>query len=224
LQYFGEEAEATCGNCDTCMAPPELWDATVDAQKILSTIYRTNQTFGAGHIIEVLRGSKNSKIINKNHHLLSVYGIGKDRPKEHWNTILRQLLNLNYLMIKNWEYKSLGLTSKSQEILTGAIKLNLRKQEFAFEKITKVKKEKKLTRTNDAIHEKQDLLNSLKELRNKMAKQKNIPSYIIFNDKSLHDMCALMPRNNSEFLLVHGVGQSKLENYGKNFLEVLKQY
>ena len=222
LQYFGEESGVTCANCDTCIVPPLLWDATVDAQKILSTIFRTNQTFGAGHIIEVLRGSKNSKVTDRNHHSLSVYGIGKDKPKEHWNSILRQLLNLNYISIKNWEYRSLGLTSKSEEILKGVIKLNLRKQEFSIGK--EAKKEKKSLKTSESVHGKNDLFESLKELRNKIAKEKRIPSYIVFNDKSLHDMCSIMPRNDSEFLLVYGVGQSKLENYGKAFLEVVKQY
>jgi ATP-dependent DNA helicase RecQ len=222
LSYFGEESNGQCGNCDTCMVPPQLWDATVDAQKILSTIFRTNQTFGAGHIIEVLRGSKNAKVTDRNHHVLSVYGIGANQPKEHWNSILRQLLNLNYIMIKNWEYRSLGLTSKSQEILSGAIKLELRKQKFAIGK--EDKKEKKASKTTDNVHGRNDLFDSLKDLRNKIAKEKGMPSYIVFNDKSLHDMCSIMPRNDSEFLLVYGVGQSKLENYGKAFLEVVRQY
>jgi ATP-dependent DNA helicase RecQ len=223
LQYFGEVLNDSCGNCDTCILPPLLWDATIDAQKMLSTIFRTNQTFGAGHIIEVLRGSKNAKVTDRNHHQLSVYGIGADQPKEHWNSLLRQLLNLNYISIKNWEYRSLGLTSKSQEILTGGIKLNLRKQVFTAGKEV-VKKEKKAMKSAEAAHGRSDLFDSLKELRNQIAKEKSIPSYIVFNDKSLHDMCTLMPRNDSEFLLVYGVGQSKLENYGKAFLKVVSQY
>ena len=190
--------------------------------KILSTIFRTNQIFGAGYIIEVLRGSKNIKILERNHHSLSVFGIGKDKPKEHWNSILRQLLNLNYILIKNWEYRSLGLTSKSQEILVGGIRLNLRKQEFSI--VKESKKAKKPLKTLESNHGKNNLFDSLKELRNKIAKEKRIPSYIVFNDKSLHDMCSIMPRNDSEFLLVYGVGQSKLENYGKAFLEVVNQY
>ena len=221
LQYFGEQGLDYCGQCDTCLTPPLLWDATVDAQKILSTIFRTQQTFGAGHIIEVLRGSKNSKVVDRNHHLLSVYGIGAKETKEHWNSILRQLLNLNYIAIKNWEYRSLGLTSKSQEILTGGKKLELRKQVVNLEKI---KKDKKVAKGIEGSHGRTDLFSSLKELRNKIAKEKNIPSYIVFNDKTLHDMCAIMPRNNSEFLLVYGVGQSKLENYGKEFLEIVKEF
>ena len=222
LQYFGEELEEGCGNCDTCILPPTLWDATIDAQKMLSTIFRTNQTFGAGHIIEVLRGSKNAKVTERQHHKLSVYGIGSDQPKEHWNSLLRQLLNLNYIAIKNWEYRSLGLTQKSQEILTGEKKLKLRKQIFTASK--EVKKVKKISKANEAAHGRNDLFEALKDLRNKIAKEKGIPSYIVFNDKSLHDMCALLPRNNSEFLLVYGVGQSKLENYGKEFLDILKRY
>jgi ATP-dependent DNA helicase RecQ len=222
LQYFGEELEEGCGNCDTCILPPTLWDATIDAQKMLSTIFRTNQTFGAGHIIEVLRGSKNAKVTERQHHKLSVYGIGSDQPKEHWNSLLRQLLNLNYIAIKNWEYRSLGLTQKSQEILTGEKKLKLRKQIFTASK--EVKKVKKISKANEAAHGRNDLFEALKDLRNKIAKEKGIPSYIVFNDKSLHDMCTLLPRNNSEFLLVYGVGQSKLENYGKEFLDILKRY
>lgn len=218
LAYFGEEANA-CTNCDTCISPPELWNATVDAQKILSTIFRTHQSYGAGHIIEVLRGSKNAKVIEKSHDQLSVYGIGKDQPKEHWNSILRQLLNLNYIAIKNWEYRSLCLTNKSDQILTGKIVLQLRKQTIKADA-----KSAKKSKVSDALHGKNDLFSSLKDLRNKIAKEKNIPSYIVFNDKSLNDMCTLMPRNNSEFLLVYGVGQSKLENYGADFLKIINHF
>jgi ATP-dependent DNA helicase RecQ len=219
LQYFGEVGKETCDYCDSCLEPPVLWNATIDAQKIMSTIYRTQQTYGAGHIIDVIRGSKSSKIADKRHDELSVFGIGKDQPKEHWNTILRQLLNLNYLAIKSWEYRSLCLTSKSLEILTGGKSLQLRKQEFHLSK-----KEKKVNKSKEVQHERDDLFGALKNLRNKIAKEKSLPSYIVFNDKSLHDMCNLMPRTEEEFLLVHGVGQSKLENYGEQFMKVIKQH
>ncbi|MFZ4714780.1 MAG: DNA helicase RecQ [Bacteriovoracaceae bacterium] len=220
LSYFGQKQIASqCNYCDCCLEPPVLWDATIDAQKILSTIYRTGQSFGAGHIIDVIRGSKNAKISERNHDTLSVYGIGKDKPKEHWNSVLRQLLNLNYITIKNWEYRSLGLTAKTMEILTGGQKLNLRKQELIIGK-----KEKSKTRGPETAHGRNDLFSHLKDLRNSLAKEKGLPSYIVFNDKSLHDMCALLPQTPDDFLMVHGVGQSKLENYGALFLKAIKKH
>lgn len=227
LRYFGEMGSETCGYCDSCIEPPTLFDATIDAQKILSTIYRTNQSFGAGHIIDVIRGSKNTKIAERKHNELSVYGIGKDLPKEHWNSILRQLLNLNYIQIKNWEYRSLALTSKAQQILTGAIKLELRKQDESVARTktsAKTDKRRDSSKASSAAHGQNDLFEALKDLRNRLAKEKNIPSYIVFNDKSLHDMCALRPRNPSEFLMVHGVGQNKLENYGSIFIETINKF
>ena len=227
LRYFGETGAETCAYCDSCIEPPTLWDATVDAQKILSTIYRTNQSFGAGHIIDVIRGSKNAKITDRRHDTLSVYGIGKDQPKDHWNSVLRQLLNLNYITIKNWEYRSLALTNKSQEILSGTIRLQLRKQdESVASKKTAAKSDKKRisAKSSGADHGQDALFDALKELRNRLAKEKNLPSYIVFNDKSLHDMCAIRPRNASEFLLVHGVGQNKLDNYGSVFIDTINKY
>ena len=223
LQYFGENGNQSCSYCDTCLNPPMLMDATVDAQKIMSTIYRTQQTYGAGHIIDVIRGSKSTKIADKKHHELSVFGVGKDKPKEYWNTLLRQLLNLNYVAIKSWEYRSLCLTNESLKILTGGEKLHLRKQEFSLTKKTK-STQKNVSSSRGIAHENHELFDALKNLRNSLAKEKNLPSYIIFNDKSLHDMCTLMPRNESEFLLVHGVGQNKLENYGSVFLNVIQKY
>lgn len=221
LGYFGQKSSGGCGNCDTCMEPPVLWDATVDAQKMMSTIYRTQQIYGAGHVIDVIRGSKSTKIVERNHDTLSVFGIGKEKPKDHWNSVLRQLLNLNFIYIKNWEYRSLGLNQKSLEILTGGAKLQLRKQEFT---VASKKGKKESSKNKDSQHGKDELFDSLKRLRNKLAKEKHLPSYIVFNDKSLHDMCSLLPRNDEEFLMVHGVGQNKLENYGEVFLELINDF
>ncbi len=220
LQYFGEKSKESCGYCDTCISPPVLWDATVDAQKIMSAIYRTKQLYGAGHVIDVLRGSKSAKVLERKHDELSVFGIGKDQPKEHWNTILRQLMNMNFVSIKDWEYRSICLNQKSLEILTGGKKLQLRKQEITFSK----KDKKEVSKTRDASHGRHDLFSVLKDLRNRLAKEKNLPSYIVFNDKSLHDMCNLLPRNEDEFLMVHGVGQSKLESYGDMFLKTINEH
>ncbi len=216
LNYFGEDGDDYCGKCDVCENPPQMIDATVDAQKVLSTIFRTNQAYGAGHIIEVLRGSKSTKITERNHHLLSVYGIGKDKPKEHWSSLLRQLLNLNYIAVKNWEYRSLALAPRAQEILSGGKKLEIRYQDISAKKFKKEKRAPVET-TNTS------LLDVLKDLRSRIASEKNIPAYMVFSDRTLQDMCTLLPRDPSEFLLVHGVGQNKLENYGSLFISAIRE-
>lgn len=220
LAYFGETGKENCNYCDTCLSPPVVWDATVDAQKIMSAIYRTEQIYGAGHVIDVIRGSKSAKVLERKHDELSVFGIGKDRPKEHWDIILRQLMNLNFVTIRDWEYRSLCLNKKSLEILKGGQKLELRKQKMVIKNSDK----KETSRTREVKHNHHDLFSALRDLRNNLAKEKKLPSYIIFNDKSLHDMCRLLPRNGDEFLMVHGVGQNKLEYYGDLFLKVIQEF
>jgi ATP-dependent DNA helicase RecQ len=230
LNYFGQQGAEKCDYCDCCIDPPVMWDATVDAQKLLSTIYRTQQIFGAGHIIDVIRGSESAKVTDRRHDKLSVYGIGKDKSKEHWNSVLRQLLNLNYVSVKNWEYKSLGLTDKCQEIFSGARKLQLRKQEAVL--VTKRSKKsaagKPVAKTGakapDFSHGRDDLFAALRTLRSKLAKENSVPPYVVFSDRSLNEMCTLMPRDSSEFLMVNGVGQSKLEKYGDVFLSVIRDF
>lgn len=221
LQYFGESGKATCTYCDTCISPPVVWDATIDAQKIMSAIYRTKQIYGAGHVIDVIRGSKSAKVLERKHDELSVFGIGKDKPKEHWDIILRQLMNLNYVSIKDWEYRGLCLNQKSLSILTGGQKLELRTQKLVLSKSDKKGSSKS---AGDARHDRHELFDALRDLRNNLAREKKLPSYIVFNDKSLHDMCNLLPRNEEEFLMVHGVGQSKLDSYGEAFLRVINQH
>jgi ATP-dependent DNA helicase RecQ len=218
LQYFGEKGGEFCGNCDICLSPPVLMDATVDAQKLLSTIYRTNQIYGAGYIIDVLRGSQNAKVLERNHDKLSVYGLGKDLPAEYWNTILRQLLNLNYIQVKSWEYKSLGLTNDARKILVEGEKFFLKKQDYSSSK-----KDKKKTSIAVEATDK-ELFEALKKLRKEIAQEKNVPPYVIFSDKTLNDMCHLLPRTESEFLLVYGVGQNKLDQYGPAFLELINSH
>ena len=115
-----------CQNCDGCLEPGEVYDGMIDAQKVLSVIYKTGQVFGAGHIVDVLRKSKNAKITERGHDKLSVYGIGSEKSKNHWNVVLRGLLNLKYVAIKNWEYRSLCLTPKSGELLKGEVPFMMR--------------------------------------------------------------------------------------------------
>jgi len=219
LSYFGQDSGSHCENCDTCMVPVITWDATQDAQKLLSTIYKTSQIYGANHLIDILRGSKNSKVMEKNHHLLSVYGIGKDKSKNHWNLIIRQLLNKNYLAITNWEYRSFGLTAKSREILAGSIQLNLRKQAELKEPANKFKSSSKALSTS-----RPELFEQLRALRRQLADKQQVPPFVIFNDKSLQEMCLFMPQNKDQFLMINGVGNSKLEKYGELFMREIQMH
>ncbi len=218
LDYFGEESSSKCDYCDTCLDPPILWDATKDAQMILSTIFRTQQTYGSAYVIDVLRGSKSARITEKNHDQLSVYGIGKEKPKEHWDGVLRQLLNANYVAIKSWEYRNLCLTPKAGEILRGETVLRLRKQEFGASK----KRRKEFSGGESLALA--PLFSALKDLRTRIARDRGVPPYVVFSDKSLLSMCELVPTSASEFLDVHGVGQSKLETYGEQFLQTIRTH
>jgi ATP-dependent DNA helicase RecQ len=220
LEYFGETRPDYCGNCDTCIAPPVLWDATIESQKIMSVIYRTGQSYGAGHLIDVIMGKTTTKVATRGHDVLSVFGIGKDQSKEYWNVLLRQLLNLNYLCIRSWEYRSLALTQKSLQILREGKKLSLRKQEAS---ITKTKKVKKGKKSHEEKNEQADtdLYQALRSLRIKLAREARLPPYMIFSDRSLQDMCRLLPKTPEDFLEVHGVGQSKLDKFGPAFLEAI---
>jgi ATP-dependent DNA helicase RecQ len=221
LGYFGEKSEDHCGKCDACLEPAELWDATIDAQKTLSAIYRTGQTFGAGYIIDVLRGSKNAKVLERGHDKLSCYGIGKDKSKNHWNVVIRQLLNLKYIQIKNWEYRNLGLTELAGSLLKKEETFMMRVQKETKASETSYKKKK--SSASVGTHGRDDLFEELRLIRKELASENNVPPYMIFGDKSLHDMCQLLPRNKNEFLMVNGVGKSKCEKYSDVFIkEIVK--
>ncbi len=219
LSYFGEELKRPCGNCDSCLEPVESFDALIEAQKLLSTIYRTGELYGAGYLIDVLRGSENAKVLERGHDKLSCYSVGKDKTKSFWDTLLRQLLSTGYIRIKNWEYRSIGLTQKSGKLLKGEESFKMR-----------VHSEKPLARTKKSaeevsqIHGRLELFEALRNIRSEIAKESNIPPYVVFNDKSLHDMCLLMPRNQDEFMMVNGVGSSKCEKYSDIFLGEISRF
>lgn len=220
LGYFGEESSSECGNCDACLEPADTYDATVDAQKVLSVIYKTGQVFGSGHIIDVLRESKNAKVTERRHDKLSVYGIGKERTKKHWNGVVRQLLNQKYIFIKNWDYRSLALSPTAGPLLKGEVNFEIRKvdesKNFGVSKRT--------TAEISDSHGRLELFEQLRIVRRDLALENNVPPYVIFGDKSLHDMCQLLPRSADEFLLVNGVGSSKCEKYGPVFLQTISQH
>ncbi len=219
LRYFGKDLSEACQNCDTCLNPPDMWDATLYARQLISTILRTEEKFGAAYIIDVIRGSKNQKVLNWKHDKLSVYGIGREMPKDTWNSIIRQLLNQGYLTIRNYEYRSLGVTEKSRPLLKGEVELFLRKQihkRGKFKDPASAKKSKSIEHLDEL---QTSLFNKLKTLRTRLSSENKVPPYVIFADKSLSDMCQLMPRNKEDMLMVHGVGEKKFDKYGSMFME-----
>ncbi len=218
LRYFGEQRDEACGNCDVCLNPPKTWDATEDAQKLLSNIYRTGQRFGSGHVIDVLRGKETAKVNQFGHQALSTYGIGKERSDKQWRSIIRQLLVQNYLLVNDEMYGAIQLTEKAREILKGQTKIFLR-EELAAEKTVRARR-----RPAEVSEADQDLWEALKAKRKELADALGVPPYHIFHDATLMEIMQSMPSNEADLLSVSGVGAVKLEKFGEDFLAVIDEF
>lgn len=222
LEYFNEEyCESNCQNCDNCLNPPVTYDATIDAQKVLSCIYRLENEgfgFGAGHIIEILQGKESEKVLKFNHNKLSTFAIGKDTDIHQWQSIIRQLVILGYIKV-DIQYMTLGLTIEAAKVLRGQVQVWLRKN-ILMPKIKKAKETIKEHSLNEADNE---LFQKLKILRLEFAKAENMPPYIIFHDKTLLEMAFKKPVSLEEMSEISGVGERKLEKYGEAFLKILNE-
>ena len=219
LAYFGERLEQNCGNCDICLDPPQQYDATKDAQKALSCIYRTGQRFGMGHIIDVLRGSSKERVTSLRHDQLSTYGIGADKSQEAWGFLLRQLIHLGYVRQDIANYSILALHESSRPVLKGEMTLMLPKPRIK----SRPEKMKRQTKRELSGYD-QELFAVLRSLRKQLADKQGVPPYVVFGDASLAEMAAMQPRDNHTFLSVNGVGERKLERYGKAFLDAITVY
>ena len=217
LAYFGDALEQDCGNCDVCLSPPEVFDGTEVAQKILSTVYRTGQRFGAVHVIDVLMGKETDKIRQHGHESLSVYGIGAELQQQQWRSILRQLVVLGLLTVDTAGYGALKLSDESRPLLRGEVELPLRRDLLVSRKPAKARKKTTAVAAKD-----NDLWEALRDCRRRLADENNVPPYVIFHDAALLEMAASKPQNESDFLAVSGVGQAKLKRYGSDFMEVVR--
>jgi len=218
LGYFGEHLEQDCGNCDVCQNPPERFDATEDARKALSCVYRVGQRFGVKHVVDVLRGADTDRIRNLNHDRLSTYGIGADRSDAEWTSITRQLIHRGLLVQDIANYSVLKLTDQARPLLRGEASLELAKPRI------RVKALKKTPRSAVSLDENDlPLFNRLRDLRKEIATQQGVPPYVIFGDVSLVEMSQQRPRNERELLEITGVGQVKLERHGATFLEAIAE-
>ena len=216
LAYFGDDLEDDCGNCDVCLHPPDVFDGTEAAQKILSTVYRTGQRFGAVHVIDVLMGKDTQKIQEHEHHNLSVYGIGAELDQKQWRSILRQLVVVGLLTIDSAGYGALQLSASSRPLLRGEVSLPLRR-----DLLTKTKERTVKRKGAEIAAEDQELFDALRDCRKRLADEHDVPPYVIFHDATLQQMAADKPRTDSGLIAISGVGQTKLERYGAAFLSVI---
>lgn len=217
LNYFDEELNEPCGNCDNCINPPETFDASEIVQKALSTIYRTEQFYGANHLIQVLLGKENAKIKLKKHNELSVFGIGKEITEDEWKTVFRQLTVLGHINIEP-KYGALKLSNKCRGILKGQEKIFLGKNLLNKKKTKKQKNTSSLTKKDDI-----ELFEKLKKIRMALSKKLKVPPFVVFNDATLQDMILIKPEKINDMLMVTGVGQAKFEKFGEIFFKALKE-
>lgn len=224
LRYFGENLEQPCGNCDNCLMPPETWDATEAVRKALSCVYRTGQRFGAAHVIDVLRGADNEKVRQFSHDSLSTYGIGKDLSQDAWRSVIRQLLVLGFLDIDHQGYGSLLLSEKCRPVLKGEQTIRLNKEIQVKSGGASKSTSKNRKPRFDLNEEDQALWNALRALRKRLADDANVPPYVVFSDATLQEMALRRPMDDGDFISINGVGEKKLERYGRDFLDVICEY
>ena len=220
LEYFGEHYPLeNCCSCDICLGTREVVDCTRDAQMLLSAIVRTEERFGAMHIVDIVLGSNNQKIRDFGHDRLKTYGVGKARNKQYWRQLVDELLAQKVIEKSEGLYPTLFLLPKAVQILKNDEKI-------AMVRVVDKKKEKELYGTLDAQGSNfdQELFELLRILRKQIALEQGIPPYVVFSDRSLHDMASIFPRNDESLLTVSGVGEVKLERYGRQFLRLIDRY
>ena len=221
LNYFDEDsANDKCKNCSNCIDSSEMVDITLEAQKILSCIYRVNQRYGANMVIQVLRGSKNKKVLEARLDNVSTYGIMKEYSDSAISEIIMTLVSSGYIHMTHDKYPVLKLTSKSADVLSGKTKLH-HKKHLLQKKDEKEKASKSIKGGN--IDFDIELFEKLKQYRYKIAQEKGLPPYVIFHDIALKEMAAYLPVNKESFLEIKGVGEKKYENYGEGFIDIIKE-
>ncbi|SJZ48905.1 ATP-dependent DNA helicase RecQ [Trichlorobacter thiogenes] len=219
LSYFGDQRDHDCGNCDICTDPPQRFDATVQAQKALSCVYRTGERFGMMHLIEVLRGSKNQRVLDLKHDKLSTWGIGADTPATQWENIIRQLIHLGYLTQDFTRFGALSLSSAARPVLKGETTVTLGMPRNTVETVERTRKRAGAKKDYD-----QALFDKLRALRKQIADAAKLPPFVVFSDATLAEMSRSYPQNLQQMRQVSGVGDRKLQQYGDAFLAEIRQY
>lgn len=220
LRYFGDELEQPCGNCDTCLNPPDTWDGTVAVQKALSCVFRTGQRFGVTYLIDVLRGSENERILQSGHHQVSTYGIGTELSANEWKSVYRQLVANGYLRADPEGYGALQLTEQCRPLLKGRQTIELRKDPEIKKTTGRANGGRSGSPVSEQITDKAGW-EALRACRKELADKQGVPPYVIFHDTTLFGMLERKPRTLDELAEVSGVGAAKLEKYGEIFLQTI---
>jgi ATP-dependent DNA helicase RecQ len=217
LRHFGETLDAPCGNCDTCLEPVETWDGTEAARMALSAVYRTGQRFGVNHLIDVLRGADNERIRRFGHNRLPTFGVGTALEVDQWRSVFRQLVARGYLSVALERFGALCLEQACRPLLRGEARLELRRDERS--RPARQKTRVPLPEDIDV-----ELWEALRDCRRELAEDQGVPPYIIFPDRTLKEMCASLPRNETQLARINGVGERKLAKYGDAFLTVIEAH
>jgi ATP-dependent DNA helicase RecQ len=215
LAHFGEDS-GPCGNCDNCLSPPRTWDATEAARKALSCVYRTGQRFGAGHMIDVLRGERTDKVGEWEHHGVSTFGIGADLDEKTWRTLFRQLVARGLLAVDHDRHNALVLTDEARPLLRGEAGFELR---IAPEKKRGRSSRRRMPDIPDGVP--QTLFDQLRAWRMEIARERNVPAYVIFQDATLREIALARPVSLHELGAISGIGDRKLEAYGSAILDIV---
>ncbi len=221
LKYFDDDGEP-CGNCDTCLHPPETFDGTISAQKILSCILRTGQMFGSGYIIDILLGKTNERIERQDHQSLSTFGIGTEHSTKEWQSLTRQLVARGFLYVDMEAYGAIKMTQQGVDFIKEKPALQMRLDPKAIGGTSSHSGTKSDPTAMLESDSDQTLFLELKALRISIAKENNVPPYVVFHDKTLIEMILLKPSTLKAMNDVPGVGKSKLDKYGQLFLEKLR--
>ena len=217
LAGFGENYPQPCGNCDNCLSPPVSWDATVAAQKALSCVYRSGQRYGAGHLIDILRGKATEKVSAAGHDRLSTFGIGTDLDERSWRSVFRQLTAASLLAVEPANHGGLQLTPASRAVLSGQQPVLMRRDSEARPLRTRQEQRTGLS----VLPADLPLFNALRGLRRELAQEQGVPAYVILHDSTLRSIAEQRPTSVAELGRVGGIGGSKLNRYGQRIIELI---
>ena len=217
LAGFGENYPQPCGNCDNCLSPPVSWDATVAAQKALSCVYRSGQRYGAGHLIDILRGKATEKVSAAGHDRLSTFGIGSDLDERSWRSVFRQLTAASLLAVEPANHGGLQLTPASRAVLSGQQPVLMRRDSEARPLRTRQEQRTGLS----VLPADLPLFNALRGLRRELAQEQGVPAYVILHDSTLRSIAEQRPTSVAELGRVGGIGGSKLNRYGQRIIELI---